>query len=404
MVKKSIFVILSLFLMTSFNKTYFNFSVPLNNIRNANEVKTYNLVSSVDELVDGVKVIIVGEKSSAFYTMSATQNSNNRGQISTSIVNDIATPSSGYGEFLIGKGVKNNDFYYTFSDTNGYLYAASSSKNYLRSKTTFDENCKWKVELSDGNFNITAQGNYTHNVMQYNSSSSLFSCYTSASQKPVKLYIEKRTEGTRSKLADAINIANDNGNGCYTKTSEIGLEDTYPDTYPWNEKNPLNTQYTKDGLYMVERQSGYYTKDNTIWHYSKNSEGVETRSLSMSNYTHFYDYYKTLRDFDGTYVNTKFSETPKAKTNGYVYTSVDGAFADLDKIELIYFAAPLVKINDGSTFLSFSAELSLNIVDETFVLNTFTVMAKLSVSDVDYNLKAIAKFSNIGSTILDYTI
>lgn len=88
---------------------------------------------------------------------------------------------------------------YYFHATNGYLYAASSSSNYLKIKSSKDANGNslWAISIaSDGTASITAQGDYTRNVMQYNSGSTLFSCYASASQQPVCLYKRTITQDT----------------------------------------------------------------------------------------------------------------------------------------------------------------------------------------------------------------
>ncbi|MBQ2892429.1 MAG: hypothetical protein IJE45_06005, partial [Bacilli bacterium] len=46
----------------------------------------------------------------------------------------------------------------------------------------------WEITISDGVATIVAQGTYSRNTMQYNSTSSLFSCYDSASQKAISIY------------------------------------------------------------------------------------------------------------------------------------------------------------------------------------------------------------------------
>ena len=70
----------------------------------------------------------------------------------------------------------------------GYLYAASSSENYLKTKETLDNNASWKISISaDGTATITAQGTNTRNVLKYNSQNSLFSCYSSG-QADVSIY------------------------------------------------------------------------------------------------------------------------------------------------------------------------------------------------------------------------
>ena len=80
---------------------------------------------------------------------------------------------------------------YTIKDaSDNFLYAASSSGNQLKGAATIGgADYYWAVEKeTDGTFSIKATKSGNHNVMQFNSGNSLFSCYESASQKPVTLY------------------------------------------------------------------------------------------------------------------------------------------------------------------------------------------------------------------------
>ena len=80
-----------------------------------------------------------------------------------------------------------------WGDNGGYLYAASSSKNYLRTQEENDANGQWSIEInSEGVATITAQGTNSHNLMRYNSTNNLFSCYASG-QQDVYLFAEIET-------------------------------------------------------------------------------------------------------------------------------------------------------------------------------------------------------------------
>ena len=154
--------------------------------RKAKEVTVWSLVTDVADLKADDNVIIAAKDSN--FAMSTTQNSNNRGQATiTKSGNTISTPGSTVQIFTLKNGAKDGTFaFYTGS---GYIHAASSSSNYLRTQTTNDANASWKITLSgDGAATIVAQGTYTRNVMQYNQSSSLFACYVTASQKAVAIY------------------------------------------------------------------------------------------------------------------------------------------------------------------------------------------------------------------------
>lgn len=150
-------------------------------------VSSWNLVKDVNDLAAGDQIIIAAKDSNV--AMSKTQNNNNRGQATiTKSGNTISTPGSTVQIFTLKAGTKSDTFaFYTGS---GYLYAASSGSNYLKTQTTNNDNGSWsiKVNTTDGTAEIIAQGTNTRNVMQYNQTSSLFACYGDASQKAIVIY------------------------------------------------------------------------------------------------------------------------------------------------------------------------------------------------------------------------
>ena len=78
-----------------------------------------------------------------------------------------------------------------FHVNDGYLCATSNSSNNLGVKTlsSAGDNAKATISISNGNATITFQGSYTRNLLKYNSSSTLFSCYNSlAEMKLVQIY------------------------------------------------------------------------------------------------------------------------------------------------------------------------------------------------------------------------
>lgn len=151
-----------------------------------NEPK-WTLVKDVSELEVDDQIIIAASASN--YAMSTTQNSNNRGQeaiTKSSDKNTLSTPSNKVQILTLKAGKNANTFaFYTGS---GYLYAASSSKNYLRTETTLSANSSWSISIaSTGVATIKASGSNTKNWLRHNSSSSLFSCYSDG-QADVVIY------------------------------------------------------------------------------------------------------------------------------------------------------------------------------------------------------------------------
>ena len=76
---------------------------------------------------------------------------------------------------------------YAFNVGNGYLSASSSSSNYIATSTTLDANGSWKIVINDGLAVITAQGDKSRNILQYNTSAPRFSCYK-GTQESVNIY------------------------------------------------------------------------------------------------------------------------------------------------------------------------------------------------------------------------
>lgn len=158
----------------------------------------YSLVTSTDALTAGSEVIIVGFGDKGNVALSTTQNTNNRGTLGVTVESDkVKNPSDGVQVFTLGFGELGNSV--AFSTGAGYIYAASSGSNWLRTEENLSKNSSFEVKIAGGVATITAQGEFTRNVIQYNEGSTCFSCYGSASQKPVKIF-KKDGSGTSQKI------------------------------------------------------------------------------------------------------------------------------------------------------------------------------------------------------------
>ena len=154
---------------------------------------TWQLVTDASTLKAGDRVVIAAKDYN--FAMSTDQKSNNRGQTAiTKNGNTITSPSNSVQILTLNDGKSAGTL--AFNTGSGYLYAASSSDNYLRTEKTLTANSSWKITISNSIATIVAQGSYTRNTMQYNQSSSLFACYSSASQKALAIYKEVCTGGT----------------------------------------------------------------------------------------------------------------------------------------------------------------------------------------------------------------
>lgn len=144
----------------------------------------WTLVTDVSDLKPGDQIIIVSKNSA--YALSTNQKDNNRGQASVS--KDGNTVVFGSDVQILTLMAGNVDGTFAFYTGSGYLYAASSSNNYLRTETNLSNNSSWRIVISgDGTATVTAQGSNTRNLLRYNSSSSIFSCYSSG-QGDIQIY------------------------------------------------------------------------------------------------------------------------------------------------------------------------------------------------------------------------
>lgn len=132
--------------------------------------KGWWLVTDVNDLQAGDKLIIAA--TGLDYAISTETNTNNRKSKpitkNGASLKDVADNIQQYALEIDANGL------YSFKGTLGtdadkYIYASSSSSNYMKVSTTLDDNGKFTVEIaSDGAATVIAQGTNTRNHMQYN--------------------------------------------------------------------------------------------------------------------------------------------------------------------------------------------------------------------------------------------
>lgn len=189
----------------------------------------YVLVTDASTLAAGDKIILVGKNDNDDFALSTTQNTNNRGEKKVTI--DGTTIASIPGDVQIITLEGETGAWYLNVGSDAYLYAASSSSNYMKTgtKATVGDNGKATISIgTDGAATITFQGSYSHNVLRYNSSSNIFSCYAAnSSQNPVYIYrennetsfdVEIGSTGWRT-LVSAVNVSLPTGVKAYIVTA-----------------------------------------------------------------------------------------------------------------------------------------------------------------------------------------
>lgn|GEM_PF-3017578 len=153
---------------------------------NANPVNSnyYTKVTSLSDLEDGDAVLIV----SGSNAMSITQNNNNRGSVGVKPSEGVIYAPDATAQKLVL--VVSDGYYFFYTGEAGYLYAASSGANQLKTKTTADANAAAHITFSSNEAKIEFQGTNTRNYVRFNDPN--FACYASGSNTgaAVELYKE----------------------------------------------------------------------------------------------------------------------------------------------------------------------------------------------------------------------
>ncbi len=140
--------------------------------------------------------IMVGKKIDDYYACPAYTSGNNIHGIQVTVNGNVVTSNNQAIKMTITK--VSSDPYkdmYTIQDSNNqYLYmAGANSNNYLKGESNpsnMDGRYYWDI-TPDGNggFSIVSKGTGSHNILKFNTSNLLFSCYDSSSDYPnVSLY------------------------------------------------------------------------------------------------------------------------------------------------------------------------------------------------------------------------
>ena len=194
----------------------------------------YTLVTNVADLADGDNIIIVNKDAGK---AMGGQNSNNRAATDVSFDADgnAIVPSSTDIQVFTLEGDANNGWYFYTGE--GYIYAASSGSNYLRTETEKDanDNAKASITISDDEATVQFQGNNSRNIIRYNSGNNVFSCYSSG-QQAIQLY---KKPGSTATL------------------TEIALGGDYPTTFK------IGDEFSHEGMTVIATFDDGTTKDVT---------------------------------------------------------------------------------------------------------------------------------------------
>lgn len=147
------------------------------------------LVTDESQLQINDKIIIVATNYN--YALSINQKASNRGQVEIGKIGNQIGLNDSIQIITLKEGLQENTFsFYVVGSNIGYLYAANSDNNYLRTKLSLDsvnKNTDWSISINNSIATLKAKGTNTNNWLRYNSTSKLFSCYIGG-QKDVSIY------------------------------------------------------------------------------------------------------------------------------------------------------------------------------------------------------------------------
>ena len=188
---------------------------------------SYTLITNANALISGDKYIVVGIKGEAYKALGK-QAANNRTAVDVTPANNVitltpaTTNEGGVFELTLGQA----DGKWTLYDAvnQGYLYAASSSSNYLKVQAENDANGQWTIDIADnGVATIKAQGANTRNWLRLNNNGSPFSCYANGQ---LDVYLYKAGEVPTPPTPSYYNVIIAEGitNGTVTVDTTMALE------------------------------------------------------------------------------------------------------------------------------------------------------------------------------------
>ena len=237
------------------------------------QAQVWTKVTDASTLQVGDKIVIVAKDYN--YAIGKEQNNNNRSQAAVTKSGNEVSWISSVQEIELQAGTKTGTFaFYVEGSTNkatkGYLYAASSSSNYLKTQTPNNDNGSWAITIAaDGTATVQAKGTNTNNVMQYNQSSSLFSCYAANKpQKPICIY--KYTE----KADTYVEAPRFSGNATFVGSYNVEITAAAGKVY---------YSYSEDGEFVEYAGAITITDDTTI--YAKAVNGENESDVVSKTYT-----------------------------------------------------------------------------------------------------------------------
>ena len=222
--------------------------------------QTATLVTDASTLKVGDEIVIAAK--GADYALGTNQKTNNRAAAAVTKDGNKLKLGTTVQKLTLEKGKKDNTF--AFATGSGYLYAASSDKNHLKTESKLSDNSSWSVAIADGAATVIAQGSNTRNIMRYNPNTGkgdpLFACYKSG-QQDIAIYKLETVSAPSNKVATptATPVSGEVAKGtkvefkCKTEGAKISYKTTgdyvtYTKPVEVTENTTFTVKATKDGM------------------------------------------------------------------------------------------------------------------------------------------------------------
>lgn len=242
------------------------------NITHPSAVKTYQLLTDIDQLGDSAECLIVNIDN--FMALSTTQTKNNRSATLVPIQdNQIINPIN---EVEIIKIEKLDNGYYSLlalsSESGGYLYASgANSSNSLGTDQELNSNGNSyaEIKVTEQNTSIIFKGTASRNELRFNlnNGSPLFSCYASNnSQLDVAIFYNPETVIREEEPdTDITIVAEDwiqpweeiNGLEFVAEVPEH-IDEIFEDLIEFEIKPLFDTDFTDEGMSTDDRKEMAY--------------------------------------------------------------------------------------------------------------------------------------------------
>ena len=245
---------------------------------------TATLVTDASTLQAGDQVIIAN--AAADYALGTKQKTNNRAAVTVTASEGSITLTSEVQILTLAKGTKEGTW--AFNAGTGYLYAASSSSNHLKTEANLSDNSSWTIFIAaDGVATITAQGENTHNLLRFNPNNGtpLFAAYAKG-QQDIALYklnaatVEPTQQvatptGTKSgdiKVGDTVSFTCETVDAALQYKIDDGAYQDYTGPVTITTSCTITVKATKDGMKDSEEAVFNYKAYELVNKYVKTTE------------------------------------------------------------------------------------------------------------------------------------